>query len=418
MTTFLHQLWYVLGAFCPWLLLGLMIAGSLHVLLPPDFVRRHLGRGGLGSVARAALFGVPLPLCSCGVIPATVGLKKDGASDGAAVAFLVSTPQTGVDSIAVSSVFLGWPFALFKVVTAFITGLLAGWLVEVTGPRQADPATAPGSARNAAAHGRGWRAGVLEFNRFVFGELFGSIWKWILIGVLVSALISTFFPENSLAHVAWLRGPGGMLLMLLIALPMYVCATGSVPIAASLVTAGLPPGSALVFLMAGPATNAATMGAVYKTFGKRVLAIYLGVLIVASLLFGYSFDFLLGPGYRAQVHCHGDTSSAADSAWAAILALILIAYASHDRYRWWSRSRLAATAPVAAAGAGILRFQVTGMSCQNCARHVRDTALAVSGVTAATVDLDKHLLTVEGDPAAADTVRTVVTAAGYPTIQT
>ncbi len=408
MNTFLQQCWWVLGEFSPWLLLGLLIAGLLHVLLPPNFVRRHLGGRGFASVLKAALFGVPLPLCSCGVIPATIGLKRDGASDGAAVGFLISTPQTGVDSIAVSAAFLGWPFAVFKVVAAFVTGVLGGWLTDVTGPATpalaAVPVAAPRPRRTVAATMR-------EFFEFTFGELLAGIWRWVAIGIVISAIITTVFPENSLAQAAWAHGPAGMLIMLLIALPMYVCATGSVPIAASLVAAGLPPGAALVFLMAGPASNAATIGAVYKTFGKRVTAIYLGVIVAASLLLGYGFDFVLGgDSYRtASVHCHSPAAGAGLGLhlWAGLLLLILASYPAHALWRRCFRRPAAqpAVCPAcagdsgaadAAAAGGPITLHIEGMNCQHCVGSVHAALAASPGVTHVKIDLAAGTATIVG----------------------
>lgn len=250
----------------PWLLLAAVVAGLLHVLIPPNWFRRHLtGRSG---VFKAVLAGVPMPLCSCGVIPVGLGLKKEGASDGAVVGFLISTPQTGVDSILVAASLLGMPFALFKVAASMITGLIRGWLANATEESEQKPARLPDVS---AAKEIGRLRAFIEHSL----TLIRSIWAWIVVGVLVSALITSLVPEDSLANLAGFGGLPAMLITLLISLPLYVCATASVPIAAALVISGLPPGAALVFLMAGPATNVATIGAVYRTLGKRSLGIYL-----------------------------------------------------------------------------------------------------------------------------------------------
>ena len=271
--------WHVLLTLSPWLLLGMAVAGVLHVALPPGFVKRHLT--GRGDVFKAVLFGVPMPLCSCGVIPAGVGLKKDGASSGAALGFLISTPQTGLDSIFVSAAFLGWPFALFKVAAATVTGLAGGLWAN------AGSAVAPRSALPPQAR-RTWKQG-LKFSI----QVLRSIWTWIVFGVVVSAAIEVWLPPGVFNDFALTRGPLALVTVLLLALPLYVCATASVPIAASLVAAGLPPGAALVFLLAGPASNVATMGAIRATFGTRVLGIYLLTVGGGSILFGWLFDGVL-----------------------------------------------------------------------------------------------------------------------------
>lgn len=430
---FLSQAWQVTADLSPWLLLGLVIAGLLHVLLPQDLVRRHLGRPGFAGVFKAAAFGVPLPLCSCGVIPATIGLKKDGASDGACTAFLVSTPQTGVDSIMVSAVFLGWPFALYKVVSALLTGLLAGWLVDLTAPHGPAGNSADRPAdKPQAATGRRWRSipeALREFWDFAVLELFGSIWRWVLLGILVSAAISTFIPVNTFDQIAWMRGPAGMLVMLVIALPMYVCATGSVPIAASLVAAGLPAGSALVFLMAGPASNAATIGAVWKTFGRRVTLIYLGVIAAGSLVLGWGFQSVLsGKGGTASAACHhmaaGESMSPAAHLWALLLAGALAAFVAAALRGWWRRRTVAGPATAcgctggqagstAAGTAGGILLLVDGMHCENCAGKVRAALLAVPSVDGVEVDRKAGRVRVTGAALDPEQLRSAVRAAGY-----
>ncbi|HPM83129.1 MAG TPA: permease, partial [Candidatus Anammoximicrobium sp.] len=242
--------------------MGTLIAGLVHVLLSPGFIHRRLQ--GPTGVLKAVGIGVPLPLCSCGVIPAGLGLKKDGASDGACIAFLISTPQTGVDSILVSGSFLGWPFALFKVVVAAVTGVAGGWLVDaLAGDRNGEhgspvdaPASRRGGVRELVAHGL---------------DIIRSIWLWLVFGVVVSAAINVFVPPSYLSGLGSLGILPSAVAALAISVPLYVCATASVPIAAALVAGGLPTGAALVFLIAGPATNVATIGAVYRRYGGRVL---------------------------------------------------------------------------------------------------------------------------------------------------
>ena len=424
--SFLGLAWGVASELTPWLLLGLLVAGLLHVLLPRDFVRRHLGRPGLVSTLKAAAL-VPLPLCSCGVIPATVGLKKDGASDGACTAFLISTPQTGVDSITVSAAFLGWPFALYKVISALLTGLLGGWIVDLTTPRMAaavPAAAAAGLPLEPVADTltlrprRSLAATLRDFWEFTALELMGSIWRWVFLGILVSAAISLFFPVGSFQNQPWLNGPAGLLLMLVISLPMYVCATGSVPIAAALVAAGFPPGAALVFLMAGPASNAATIGAIWRTFGRRVTLIYLGVLSVTSLLLGWMFGFLLQParGALPACHLHAGGLTVMGHVWAGVLAAILLAYVLRALVARLRRGPAAVAAPPPVSGpdgTGTLVLQVTGMNCAHCVAGVREALLAVPGVCAAAVDLAAGAATVTGSALDPEALRAAVRRAGF-----
>ncbi len=298
--TYLNQLWHLMKELSPWLLFGLLLAGILHVLLPAGFIRRHLGGRRFVNVLKAVLVGVPMPLCSCGVIPTAIGLKKDGASDGAATGFLISTPQTGIDSILVSASFLGWPFAIFKVLSAFISGLIGGLLVNAAegskNKTQTENKTTPSCccskdkpATSEKTNKRYWR----EIFSFGLIQLLRDIYRWLIVGVLIAALVSTLIPAGRLQEISWTQGLAGMMLMLLISLPMYICATASVPLAASLVIAGMSPGAALVLLMAGPTTNAATMGTVLRSFGKKVLIIYLATVALMSITMGLLFDWLL-----------------------------------------------------------------------------------------------------------------------------
>ncbi|MCA9710868.1 MAG: permease, partial [Myxococcales bacterium] len=251
----LHAMGSVMLALAPWLLLGAAVAGLLHVLLPEGFVHRHFA--GRGGVVKAVALGVPLPLCSCGVIPAGLGLRRDGASPGASVGFLISTPQTGVDSMLVSASFLGWPFALLKVGAAVVTGVVGGWLTDAV---HAQPeATAPGGSSGAAAMDRSLRGAVAHGL-----DVLRTIWRWVLVGVVASAAIEVLVPPRVFAMLTGAGEVWALLTVLALSLPLYVCATASVPIAAALVAGGFPPGAALVFLMAGPATNVATLGAVYR----------------------------------------------------------------------------------------------------------------------------------------------------------
>lgn len=321
------NVWGVFLELGPWLLLGCLAAGLLHVLIPVGFIKRKLGRPGFGSMVKAAMAGVPMPLCSCGVIPVGIGLYKDGASRGASVSFLVATPQTAVDSTFVSYSFLGWPFALFKLLSSFFTGLLAGLLTQRFGgpekiltPKPA-PETPPEEPLGPAPYPT-LQAKIKGIWSYGIEDLLYMIWGWVVIGVLVSAALTTFVPENFFSDMGYASGFTGLLLALLISLPMYACSTASVPIAAGLVHAGLPAGAALVYLVAGPATNVATIGTVFRVFGGRIVGIYLGVIIGSSLLFGYLFDFVVD---RTALRIHDHAAHAHGNPFAVVAAIVLIA---------------------------------------------------------------------------------------------
>ncbi|MBK1723495.1 hypothetical protein CKO23_14770 [Thiocystis violacea] len=395
---FLTAFWQVMVELSPSLLLGLLIAGLMHVYLPAGFVHRGLSRPDLRSVARASLVGVPLPLCSCGVIPTALGLRQEGASKGATTAFMISTPQTGVDSILVSAAFLGWPFAIFKLVAAFVTGLIGGALVN----RFTEPEPLAAEAALSAEQRR--ERGLVPVLRYAVLDLLSAIDAWILAGVIIAALLTVLLPADYFASQSWARGSLGMLVVLAISLPLYVCTTGSVPIAASLIAAGLPAGSALVFLMAGPATNVATFGAVYRTLGRSVLLIYLGTVVVMSVLFGLLFDRLIEAPAGAAAHVH-----AAGVDWLGSLgALVLIALMLYLSYR-----RLKARFSPMIVPEADLVIQVQGMSCQHCVSSVKTALERLDSVEEAVPDLGAGLVRIRGKRLDASRLVAVIEQAGF-----
>ncbi|MBW2211961.1 MAG: permease [Deltaproteobacteria bacterium] len=388
----LDAVWQVWLQLSPWLLLGAAAAGLLHVLLPRDFARRQFR--GLGGVGKAVALGVPLPLCSCGVIPAGLGLKKDGASDGAAIGFLISTPQTGVDSLLVSASFLGWPFTIFKALSALVMGLAGGAATEALhtdaeGIAGLEEATAPQST-------------IGFFEHMV--DVIRPIWKWIVFGVVASAAITVWIPPGAIAGWSNLHPALVGLAALAIALPLYVCATASVPIAAALIAQGMPTGAALVFLMAGPATNIATIGAVKRAFGGRVLAVYLATVVIGSVGLAYLYDaFIPFEAIGSLTHEHGHPWWA----WAAALLLagLFVYFVLDDLRSAWLRR----TAP---AGPAVVTLEVEGLTCNNCVRKLERALRDADGVTSAMVTLDPSQATVEGSAGPAD-IEAVVRAAGY-----
>ncbi|MCP4581314.1 MAG: hypothetical protein GY839_06825 [candidate division Zixibacteria bacterium] len=382
---YLVELWNILQELGFPLLLGITIAALLHVILPPGFVHRNFGGRGLGSIFKASLIGVPMPLCSCGVIPTAIGLKQDGASDGASTGFLISTPQTGVDSILVSASFLGWPFAIFKLIVAFITGIIGGSIVDIfDGNHQVKKETISNSKEFV-----GFKAKLKEAIDFGVYELLGMIYFWIIIGVLAAALITTLVPPGYLSDIGWITGIGGMFLMLAISLPLYVCATASVPIAASLIAAGMPAGTAIVFLMAGPASNIATVGALYRAFGGRVLAIYLATVAVFSIIFGWLFGFVIGPGQSALAHQHHDKNWFELTCTAILLSLMayLIIYNLKNKFSGKSKIKIKDS---------MLKLKVQGMTCQHCAANVTKALENVPGVTSVKVSIDDAAAFIDG----------------------
>jgi uncharacterized membrane protein YraQ (UPF0718 family) len=333
----------------PWLLLGLVLGGLLKTLMPIAWLETHLKGEGFWPVIKAALLGAPLPLCSCGVLPAALGLRRAGASRSATVSFLVSTPETGIDSVSVTYALLGPLMAITRPIAAVISAITAGLLVARSNPdippQIASQASAPNSCCSSSeavsmsccssevqsANGCGGESQDGKWTRlfsgiqYAFTDLLDGILLWLLIGLLFSAAVQTWMPAEFLA--VWGSGLLAMILMILVSIPMYVCATASTPIAAGLMMSGISPGTVLVFLLAGPASNIGSLGVIQKELGKHAMIAYLagvaGVAIASGVLLDW-FVIQLGIDIQAQVVA-SDHLVPSWIAWAALLVLLTVA---------------------------------------------------------------------------------------------
>jgi len=282
--------WQTVAEMSPYLLFGFFMAGLLSVFVSQRLVERHLGGRGFWSLLKASIFGVPLPLCSCGVIPVSMSLHKHGASKGSTIAFLLSTPQTGVDSIFVTLSLLGPVFAIFRPLVALATGLVGGALVDIFADRQQEPGREAVKCTDecctAGEHhklSRGLKYGFVTLPR--------DIGRAILVGLAVAAFISALIPEGFFAEKLG-TGIFAMVIMMFLGIPVYVCATASVPVAAAMIAKGLTPGAALVFLMTGPATNAASFITIWKVLGRATAITYLIAVAGCALVSGLILDYL------------------------------------------------------------------------------------------------------------------------------
>ncbi len=314
----------------PWLLFGFAVAGVVKALVPEDLLASQLGRPGIKSTVKAALIGAPLPLCSCGVIPAAVGLRRSGASKSATTAFLISTPETGVDSVSVSYALLGPFMAIIRPIAAVVSAIVAGVIVgRDNGSQNADqafsedvPATCCSDEASSSEVTLSLREKLLSAWRFTFVDLVNDITKWLLIGLGCAALIKTLVPQEFLLQ--WGDGLVAFLVMAAIGVPMYICATASTPIAAGLLFSGVSPGAVLVFMLVGPATNIATVALVKKELGQRALYAYLGSVVGVGFAFGYLTNALAanwGLAFVAQPQLGVDMSHN----WIAYTASVVLA---------------------------------------------------------------------------------------------
>jgi uncharacterized membrane protein YraQ (UPF0718 family) len=289
---FLDELFRLSVEMAPYLLLGLVIAGVLNLVVSRGWVAGLLGRHNSWSVVKAALIGIPLPVCSCGVLPLAASLRKNGASPAAIVAFLVATPVTGVDSILATYALLGGTLAVLRPALSLAVALMAGFLM-LWAVRERGGPPGRGALPGAAEPARSRAPRVLAALRYGLVELLGDISRPVLLGLLLGALISTFIPDGLLTHTVG-QGFLSYLAMVVVGVPLYVCATGSIPIAAALMAKGLSAGAAMAFLLAGPATNAVAVVVARQIVGRRGVAVYLGTIVVGSVLAGMATDALAG----------------------------------------------------------------------------------------------------------------------------
>lgn len=400
------SLLYMLAQMAPYVLLGFFIAGLMHAFVPRTLMARHLSGSGFKSVFKSALIGVPLPLCSCGVLPTAIAMRRGGASRAATTSFLIATPQTGVDSIAATYSLLGPFFAVIRPIAAFVTAIFGGVAVgrtERDETKRAGACDVAGDETDDRPHGFVNR--MVDALRYGFFDLVSSIGGWLVIGLVIAALITVYVPAEYFSILA--DNPIlAMIAVVIVAVPMYVCATGSIPIAMSLMMKGLSPGTALVLLMAGPAANFASYTLISREMGRRAAFVYLGSIVVGSIAFGLAIDYLMPREWFTvdcmHGHAHADGFGMIDTVSAVVLgALLLIAFVR----RFIKTSTIKQTDMAK-------QYNVRGMSCAHCQATVTKSIAAVKGVTAVDVNLSTGVATVEGEHDAGK-VRAAVRAAGY-----
>ncbi len=315
MVNILREAYHVAAESGLYILGGLVLAGLLHTFIDGARLKRWLGEPSFRSVVSAAAVGMPLPLCSCSVIPVASGLKRDGASDGAVTAFLIATPETGVDAIAISWALLDPILTVARVVAAFVTALVGGVAMNLVGGRGGSTPEASSSSRGCLADAcatdsltefgpgnRAWVHRLYASQHYAFTNLFPSLAPYFFWGLLATGLVAVLVPPGFFERLD--GGITGMLAMMLVGIPIYVCATASTPLAAALILKGISPGTALVFLLAGPATNMATMGVVRSLLGWRGLAVYLTAIAGCSLAMGLALDAVYQNVMDAPVALH------------------------------------------------------------------------------------------------------------------
>ena len=400
---FILELWSLIKDMSPYLLLGFLIAGILSVGISPAFVEKNLGGKGLLPIVKASLFGIPLPLCSCGVIPVATSLYKNGANKSATTSFLISTPQTGADSILVTYSLLGPIFAIFRPFAALFAGILGGLAVEITDSRR--EIKTEGSTQVFDNHKKSFLRKIYEYG---FISLPQDIAKPLIFGIMVAAVISMVVPDDFFVDYFG-NGFMGLIVMMFAGIPIYVCATASVPIALALMIKGLSPGAALVFLMTGPATNAATISTIWKILGKKTAFIYLLAVSGSSLIAGLLIN-LFSSEITSHIHSHDHWML---PAWVQIISSILILIIiANSLLRLYYPSIFISEDSLKNNEANFI-LSVGGMTCNNCVKSVTNLILDVKNVEYVDVDLITGKANIKGDNINIDDAIVAITSRGY-----
>lgn len=411
--TFFTDFVIILGEMSPYLLLGFFFAGLLYAFMPRKKIERYFSGNSVKSSVLASLFGIPLPLCSCGVIPTGTALYKNGASKGGTISFLISTPQTGVDSILATFSLLGLPFAIIRPLAALITGITGGIITGQVTPNENKNISYQKEKETYKSLGHK----IKDVFHYGFVEFIQDISKWLVIGLVLAAIISALIPDNffELLNLSPIQQ---MLMILVVSIPLYICATGTIPLAAILILKGISPGAAFVLLMAGPATNAATITMIGKVLGKKSLFTYLGTIILGALSFGLIIDYALPSEWFTQIasehlaHNHGQNSSW----WQISSGVVLVALIINGYIQRYIAIKQNINKSL---NNNIMETQiikVDGMTCNHCKANVESNLEKLDFITSAKVNLIEKSVTLEGKNIIIKNVKEAIESLGYKPI--
>ncbi|MCD4656535.1 MAG: SO_0444 family Cu/Zn efflux transporter [Planctomycetes bacterium] len=390
---FASKTWELFVEMSPYLILGIAIAGFLRIGLPRNLLYRHLSKPNLWSVFKASLFGVPLPLCSCGIIPVAAHLKKEGASKPAVLSFLTSTPTTGVDSILATYALMGPIFAIARPLIALISGLLNGIMLLLFDKDKNEYKESINSfncticdIESPHTHTLGEK--IKHATHYSFSELIDDIGKWLVIGIVLGGLISAIVPTDSVFAREYLTNPWiSYVFMIVVGVPLYICSTGSIPVATSFLIVGVNPGAVLAFLIVGPATNTATLTFVGGKFGRKTLFIYLFSILTVALASGLLIDFIYPElsAFAKEMHKHGDKIDYLGIVSAIVLILLILkSYVS----KLMKRKKIIGVGKV---------YKIEDMTCNHCLNKILETARGIDGIKDININLNKRLVEILGD---------------------
>ena len=399
----MKEIFELINQMSPYLLLGFLLAGLMHAFIPKRIYSHYLGGNSFRMVFNAALFGVPLPLCSCGVIPTAMSLRKEGASKSATVSFLIATPQTGVDSIIATYSLMGLPFAILRPVAALLTAFMGGEIVNLFDKEQPLESNKKASEKDVRPN---FGQGIAIALRYAFVDMIQDIGRWLVVGLVVAGLITLYVPDEFFALFAD-SSLLSMLVVLVAAIPMYLCATGSIPIAAALMLKGITPGAALVMLMAGPASNMASILVIRKGLGRKTLWIYLLSITIGAIACGLLMDYCMPKEWflshivQTQACCH--ETPAVFNIICSVVLFALLAYALIKRFIPTKNKTINMEKRT---------FKVDGMMCNHCRANVEKTLSGLEGVESVSVDLASGTAVVDGE-VTDEAIINAITEAGY-----
>lgn len=412
MISFFNDFFIILGDMAPYLLLGFFFAGLLHAFVPRQSIERYFNGKSIRSSVNAALFGIPLPLCSCGVIPTGMAFYKNGASKGGTISFLISTPQTGVDSILATFSLLGLPLAIIRPIAALVTGITGGYITSKISKKDSIQV----AQLQKKEEKKTLRQKLADVFKYGFVDFIQDISKWLVIGLVLAAIISVLIP-NQFADILNLSPILQMLLILVVSIPFYICATGSIPLAAVLILKGFSPGAAFVLLMAGPATNAATITMIGKVMGRKSLIAYLSSIIIGALGFGLLIDYVLPVEWFTQItqqemaHDHMQHLEWWQIA-SGIILLGLIINANIQKFFKPKKNFHMQTNNESKD----VSLKVEGMTCNHCKSNVENNVANLPFVKNATVILSENKLIVEGDDIDLEKLKETIESIGYKVV--
>ncbi len=398
--SFINEITYLFIETSPYLILGFLVSGFLFIFTSKEMVANNLGKPGFVSVSKASLFGVPLPLCSCGVIPVATSMHKRGASKGATLSFLISTPQTGIDSILLTLNQMGLQFAIIRPIVALLTGIIGGLLGEKLTQNEANEVI----KQNQTDTKKTYVDGI----KYAFITVPADIIKPLLKGIIISGLIAILIPNDFFASYNF-TGLSAMVLVAVASVPIYVCATASVPVAMSLMAKGLEPGAAFVFLMAGPATNAATISVILNSLGKKIVISYVSVIFVSSILFGSLINIFLDPNtipMNMDHHHHNHNSLWNIFSDLSVYTMLIIIF-----YYLFSKIKRRSNAMDNLNNDNA--YLITGMTCNHCKQTATEAIENCTGVEKVEIDLDSGKAYIQGSDINDDEIITSIKSVGF-----